>query len=206
MTIDTRQRLRLVDPTTQPVAADFVGAPRLRDLSNKRVGLIDDSKLNARELLEEVVSLLDSRFGVASVDYHRKPSASKPASPETIERLARECDYVVVGVGDRSSCSACSVHDGVHVEKAGTPTATICTDAFVEASRSMAAMWEAPNYPVIFTGHPIGSLTAAQLREIDEIEGGDARGHAVELHTAEQAPFDHEVDEPLLLDDVQHES
>ena len=57
------------------------------------------------------------------------------------------------------------MHDGVHVEKAGIPTATICTDAFVETSRSMAAMWGAPNYPVIFTEHPIGSLTAAQLRE-----------------------------------------
>jgi hypothetical protein len=164
MTIDTRQRLRLVDPTTQPVAADFVGAPRLRDLSNKRVGLIDDSKLNARELLEEVVSLLDSRFGVASVDYHRKPSASKPASPETIERLARECDYVVVGVGDRSSCSACSVHDGIHVDKAGTPSVTICTDAFVRTFGAMAAIWGAPSYPVIFTQHPIGPLSREQLR------------------------------------------
>ena len=57
------------------------------------------------------------------------------------------------------------MHDGVHVEKAGTPAATICTDAFVETSRSMAAMWGAPDYPVIFTGHPIGSLTREQLRE-----------------------------------------
>ena len=29
----------------------------------------------------------------------------------------------------------------------------------------MAAMWGAPDYPVIFTGHPIGSLTREQLRE-----------------------------------------
>ncbi len=57
------------------------------------------------------------------------------------------------------------MHDGVHVEKAGTPAATICTDAFVETSRAMAAMWGAPDYPVIFTGHPIGSLTREQLQE-----------------------------------------
>ena len=64
------------------------------------VGLIDDSKVNAKEFLEEVASLLDERFGVASIKYHRKPSSSKPAEPSVIQEMARECDYVIVGVGD----------------------------------------------------------------------------------------------------------
>ena len=50
MVVDIRGQLLLVDPTTQPTIAEFNGAPRLRDLSNKRVGLIDDSKVNAKEL------------------------------------------------------------------------------------------------------------------------------------------------------------
>ena len=100
MAIETRSRLLLVDPTTQPIIPDFTGAPRLRELSNKRVGLIDDSKPNAKELLEEVTSLLRERFGIASVKYHRKPSSSKPAAPEVIEEFAKESDYVIVAVGD----------------------------------------------------------------------------------------------------------
>ena len=100
MAIDTCRRLLLVDPTTQPTVADTTRAPRLVDLTNKRLGLIDDSKVNAKELLEEVASLLGERFGVASVEYHREPSASKPADPQVIQAIARECDYVVVGVGD----------------------------------------------------------------------------------------------------------
>ena len=100
MAIDTRKRLLLVDPMTEPTAATFSGSPRLRDVANKRVGLIDDSKVNAKELLDEVATLLDERFGVASVKYHRKPSASKPADPEVIREFARDCDYVIVGVGD----------------------------------------------------------------------------------------------------------
>ena len=100
MALDTRRRVLLVDPTTQPTIAEFSGAPRLSDLSNKRVGVIDDSKLNAREYLEEVTKLLDERFGVASVKYHAKPSASKPADPQVVEEMAKECDYVIVGVGD----------------------------------------------------------------------------------------------------------
>ncbi len=56
------------------------------------------------------------------------------------------------------------MHDGIHLEQAGVPSATICTDAFVETSRAMAAMWGAPDYPVIFTGHPIDTLDKGQLR------------------------------------------
>ncbi len=100
MAIDTRRRLLLVDPTTQPIIAEFTGAPRLRDLSNKRVGIIDDSKVNAKELLEEVVALLDERFGVSDVKYHAKPSASKPCDRGVILEMAKECDYVIAGIGD----------------------------------------------------------------------------------------------------------
>ena len=67
----------------------------------------------------------------------------------------------------------------------------------------------APAHPIALALRVDGRrdvAAAAQLREIDEIEGGDARAHAVELHAAQQAPLDDEVDESLLLDDVQHES
>jgi len=67
------------------------------------------------------------------------------------------------------------VHDGIHIEKAGTPAITICTDIFVETSQAMAAMWGAPAFPIIFTQHPISHLTTEQLRErvqemIEQIE------------------------------------
>lgn len=56
------------------------------------------------------------------------------------------------------------MHDGVHLEKAGIPTVTICTDAFVQTSKAMASMWGAPDYPVIFTPHPIAPLDSERLR------------------------------------------
>ena len=100
MATETKRRYMLVDPTTEPIVPKFEGAPRLKDLNNKRVGIIDDSKVNAREYLEEVTSLLDERFGIASIKYHAKPSASKPADPDIVEAMARECDYVIAGIGD----------------------------------------------------------------------------------------------------------
>jgi len=99
MALTTRQQYLLVDPTTQPLATVFHGAPRLQDVTHKRLGLIDDSKENAQELLEELTALLRQRFGIAHVVYHRKPSASKPAAPEVIQELAQTCDYAIVAIG-----------------------------------------------------------------------------------------------------------
>ena len=64
------------------------------------MGLIDDSKPNGKELLEELTELLKERFGVSDVVYHRKPSASKPADPEVVARMGREVDYAIVAIGD----------------------------------------------------------------------------------------------------------
>ncbi len=100
MATGTRNTMTLVDPTTRPIAAEFNGAPRLDDLKNKRVGVIDDSKVNAKEVLHEVLGLLDERYGVANVNYHAKPSASKPAEPDLIAKMAEDCDYIIAGVGD----------------------------------------------------------------------------------------------------------
>lgn len=100
MVVETRQRYVLVDPTTLPMVPEFEGAPRLDDLHDKHVGVIDDSKVNAKEYLEQLTDLLNERFGIASIKYHAKPSASKPADPAVVAEMAEECDYVIVGVGD----------------------------------------------------------------------------------------------------------
>jgi hypothetical protein len=55
------------------------------------------------------------------------------------------------------------VHDGIHLEQAGLPAVTICTDVFIATSRAMASLWGAPEYPIIFTPHPISNLTRVQL-------------------------------------------
>ncbi len=89
----------LVDPTTEPIIPGFIPAPRLDSLANKRVGLIDDAKDGAQVLLEEIADVLSERYGVASVNYHRKPSASKPVDPDILQDMTKDCDYIVVAIG-----------------------------------------------------------------------------------------------------------
>lgn len=50
------------------------------------------------------------------------------------------------------------------MENAGIPSATICTDRFVPTAQGMAKMWGAPDYPTIFTQHPIENLSREDLR------------------------------------------
>ena len=50
------------------------------------------------------------------------------------------------------------------MENAGIPSATICTDRFIPTAQGMAKMWGAPDYPTIFTPHPIENLSREQLR------------------------------------------
>jgi hypothetical protein len=78
------------------------------------------------------------------------------------------------------------VHDGIHVEKAGTPSVTICTDLFVQTAKGMASMWGTPDYPTIFTKHPTAPLDAEELRgRVEEmmerivsiLTGVEASGH-----------------------------
>ncbi len=96
----TISRLQLVDPTTHPVIPEFSGAPRVNDMANARVGIIDDSKVNAKEYLHELISLLNERYGVSNVEYHAKPSASRPVDPDVIKKMAKGCDYIIAGIGD----------------------------------------------------------------------------------------------------------
>ncbi|MBT99076.1 MAG: hypothetical protein CL902_10675 [Dehalococcoidia bacterium] len=50
------------------------------------------------------------------------------------------------------------------MENAGIPSATICTDRFVPTAQGMARMWGAPDYPTIFTPHPIENMDRPALK------------------------------------------
>ena len=56
------------------------------------------------------------------------------------------------------------MHDGIHLERAGIPAATICTDHFMATSQATATVWGVPDYPVIYMPHPLSTLPEADLQ------------------------------------------
>ena len=53
--------------------------------------------------------------------------------------------------------------DGILLEKAGVPSASIITDVFEATGRAMAEQWGQPYYKYLMMPHPIANLTEAQL-------------------------------------------
>ena len=53
--------------------------------------------------------------------------------------------------------------DGIVLEKAGVPSASIVTDVFEKTGRAMAVQWGLPTYRFLMMPHPIANLTEAEL-------------------------------------------
>ncbi len=53
--------------------------------------------------------------------------------------------------------------DGLKLELAGVPTASIVTSPFVDTGRAMAKAWGVEKYRFLTTNHPIANLTDEKL-------------------------------------------
>jgi hypothetical protein len=82
-----------------PPAATVELAPR-RAVERPTIGLVDNGKPHARELLELVARELHSRLGDGEVELIRKKSAAWTISPEQARDMAARAHLVVTGVGD----------------------------------------------------------------------------------------------------------
>ena len=94
-------RLRLVNPkgTELPTVA-FRMQDRSGGLAGKRLGLMENSKANADQLLRELGDILHARHGFAEVRYYSKHHASLPAKQEVVDAILTEVDFLITGVGD----------------------------------------------------------------------------------------------------------
>ena len=75
-------------------------APRPKSLKGLKLGVLDNTKWNARKLLEGTVALLEKELGLGGVRYYRKENFSLAATEELIARIARENDFALTAVGD----------------------------------------------------------------------------------------------------------
>ncbi len=160
----------ILDPTGRAgtAAAPQPGlelARRRPDLAGTRVGLMENTKHNAALLLAEIGNLLAAEHGAAVTVEATKANFAAPAPADLVDRYREACDVVITGVGDCGSCSASAVADGIVFERAGLPTAVICSDAFVVTADAMADLRGAPGYRYIRTPHPVAVLTTEQVRQ-----------------------------------------
>jgi hypothetical protein len=141
-------------------------APRVSSPSDATLLLICNGKPRARELLTFVGEELQKRLDISTVEIHQKPAASTLLEPELVATLAARSTFVVTGVGDCGSCSACSLHDAVQFEKEGTPATLVLTTVFEQHVESFARNLGMPGYPVAPVRHLVSSLSDDELRQV----------------------------------------
>ena len=158
----------ILDPTgtatTSAAKQAAPRAPRPASLQGKRVGLLSNTKTNARPFLEEVGRLLEDRYGV-TLTQRTKVNFAVPEPEDVIKELIADNDVIITGVGDCGSCSAAATADGVVLESAGVPVAAIITESFIPTADAMAALRGAPGYKYATTAHPVAVLTEDKVRE-----------------------------------------
>jgi hypothetical protein len=95
------RREAILDPTGQYERGHAVVlAPRVRDLSGIRLGLLDNTKANAARVLESVAELLRAQHHVGDVATYTKSYFGTPVEEDRAQEIAQSCDAVIAGVGD----------------------------------------------------------------------------------------------------------
>ena len=92
--------MQLYDPTSSTPKRKSMRAPALPNLEGLRIGILENGKLNAEELLNEVAALFVQRDGCTIYTLAHKSNASAPAPSNTLTKVAQEVDFLITGLGD----------------------------------------------------------------------------------------------------------
>jgi hypothetical protein len=92
--------IEIHDPTFEAPAGRLAYAPRPRSLQGLRIGLVDNTKVNADQLLLRIAQVLERDHGARSHWIRRKKNAAVSVHPELVAEFREHCDVVVAGIGD----------------------------------------------------------------------------------------------------------
>ncbi len=92
--------MQLYAPTSTTPKRKAVRAPTLPSIDGLRIGILENGKLNAEEMLNEVAALFVQHHGCSVRTLASKKNASAPAPSNTLVQIAQEVDFLITGLGD----------------------------------------------------------------------------------------------------------
>ena len=92
--------MQLYSPMSTTPKRKAFRAPALGKLEGLRIGILENGKLNAEEMLNEFASLFVQRHGCTVRTLAHKSNASAPAPSATLVKVAQEVDFLITGLGD----------------------------------------------------------------------------------------------------------
>ncbi|HUA02804.1 MAG TPA: hypothetical protein VMB27_02800 [Solirubrobacteraceae bacterium] len=95
------RREAILDPTGVANARRVATlAPRVRDLTGIRLGLLDNTKANAWRVLETIAAELRAQHHIGEVTTYAKSYFGTPVEEDRAREIAQRCEAVIAGVGD----------------------------------------------------------------------------------------------------------
>ncbi len=93
--------IRVLSPVYEEAGPVEVSmAPRSSPAEPVVIGVIENAKNNAKELLTYLAEGLSNRLPVADIVVHSKSAAGKPIDADAAEMLAARCHLIISGLGD----------------------------------------------------------------------------------------------------------
>ncbi|MBV8888949.1 MAG: hypothetical protein JO305_04705 [Alphaproteobacteria bacterium] len=92
--------MRLYDPTASGPQRTLSRAAPLAGLEGRIIGVLENGKLNAVEMLRELAALFEERHGCTLRPIYSKSNASAPAPGGILAQAAAEVDFLITGLGD----------------------------------------------------------------------------------------------------------
>jgi hypothetical protein len=92
--------MEILDPVGSTTVTSRALAPRPDSLQGKVIGVLDNSKPNARVLLEGVARALAEKLGARDVRVWRKPGASIGATAGVLDEMAAQCGAALTASAD----------------------------------------------------------------------------------------------------------
>ena len=92
------KQVSYLDPTGQVDSVARRLSPRLEDIKGTVAGLLDNGNDTSRFFFLSLAETLEKDYGVSKVILRTKPAASKAATKEMLEEIAKEADFLVAGV------------------------------------------------------------------------------------------------------------
>jgi hypothetical protein len=155
----------LRDPTAESASAMRPRRAPLASLEGKTVALMDIGKMRGDEFIDRLESLCRER-GITTRRY-KKPTNTRTAPLELLQQMADECQAVVIALSDCGSCTSCSTHDLVDLDRRGLPGVSVLTEEFrgAFASQCSAIGFEGAS---LYVPHPMQNRTTAELHRFAE--------------------------------------
>ena len=91
----------IVNPLDETPRDEARIAPRLDTIQGKKIGLLDISKPGGSHFFNRLEGLLKEKYGAREVERFTKPTFTRPAPDEVIDRILKaQCRGVIEALAD----------------------------------------------------------------------------------------------------------